>query len=87
MELNQPNGSDRTLPGAGEPSERIGAVIRTGLNEYKLIDPRTGGVYIVNTERPWTDEKIIRHINVFVRKNGRAPAGETLTIQPKQQRM
>jgi len=60
---------------------RAGTVIRTGDNQYKLIDPRTGGTYILKTERPWTDEKVIKHMNLFVRKNGRVPAGETMTME------
>ena len=61
---------------------RPGTVICTGENQYKLIDPKTGGTYIVKTEGPWTDEKVIKYINVFVRKNGRAPATETITLEP-----
>ena len=67
----------------GEPATtvRAGMVICTGDNEYKLIDPKTGGTYILKTVRPWADDKVIKHINLFVRKNGRAPAGETLTME------
>ena len=61
--------------------ERPGTVICVGENQYKLIDPKTGGTYIVKTDVPWPDEKVIKHINLFVRKNGRAPATETITLE------
>jgi hypothetical protein len=70
-----------TITGEAAPPERVGTVIRTGDNQYKLIDPKTGGTYVLKTQRPWTDEKVIKHINLVVRKNGRVPAGETSTME------
>jgi hypothetical protein len=64
-----------------ETNDRPGTVIRTTDTEYKLIDPKTGGTYILKSGSPWTDEKVIKHINLFVRKNGRVAAGETLTME------
>ena len=81
METNHPiDNTPRPAPDNAAP-ERVGAIICTGDNEYKLIDPKTGGTYIVKTDKPWVDERLIKHINMYVRKHGRAPAGETFTVE------
>lgn len=71
----------QNLTGKAPPPERAGTVIRMAETEYKLIDPKTGGIYILKTQTPWTDEKIIKHINFLVRKSGRVEAGETMTME------
>jgi hypothetical protein len=84
VETNYPLDNDTQSRGAPDNTaqpERVGVVIRTGDNQYKLIDPKTGGAYIVKTDKPWADERLIKHINMYVRKHGRAPAGETLTVE------
>ena len=74
------NGDGTAAPESSSPA---GKVIRTGENEYKLIDPRTGGAYILKAEKPLSDEVVIKRLNVFVRRYGRAAAGETLTVEPR----
>jgi len=79
METETPPGqiaADKTA--APEP---VGRVIRIAETRYKLIDPKTAGVYLLTTQTPWSDERIIKYFNVAVRKKGRVQAGETATME------
>jgi hypothetical protein len=77
--------SRKTVKKRAPRSPQAGVVIQRSETEYHFIDPTTGGLYILKTRTPKTEEQVLAKIRFAVLQRGTRPqAGQVWAMESRE---